>query len=80
MTALPERQVERTFSEAGRFSTGLPGQKALEAGCEDFGDLSNPTVGVWVAGPSSRVNCDHSLFPQIRGRLNRSTEMSIAIR
>jgi hypothetical protein len=31
--------VKRTFSEFGRFSTGLPGLQTPQAGGKDFGDF-----------------------------------------
>jgi hypothetical protein len=36
--------VKRTFSEFGRFSTGLPGLQAREANGQDFGDFDQ-TLG-----------------------------------
>jgi len=39
MTALVSREVDRTFSEVGRFWAGLPGPKTHEAGRQDFPNL-----------------------------------------
>jgi len=38
-TALVGREVKRTFSEFGGFSTGLPGFQTHEAGRQDFADF-----------------------------------------
>jgi hypothetical protein len=44
MTALVPRQVDRTFSEVGRFSTGLPGPETHEARRQDFANLREAFV------------------------------------
>jgi hypothetical protein len=41
-TALVGREVKRTFSKFGRFSTGLPDFQAREASGQDFSDFGYP--------------------------------------
>ena len=41
--------MKRTFSEIGRFSTGLPGLQTCEAGSQDFGDFGYSLVAVEIS-------------------------------
>jgi hypothetical protein len=53
-TALVGREVKRTFSEFGRFSTGLPGFKAAEASCQNAGNFDQ--MSVWAVGMHTPLN------------------------
>ena len=54
MTAPVGREVERKLSKVGRVSTGLRGQKTLEAGSKDLADFGDPGARI-ALGRKGRV-------------------------